>query len=147
MWKRILFIAFLSGCNAPEVRHPILPKPQVIAEEKSIEKNTESKDSSELDKDPELDKNAEPEPKIELTQEQRDEINKSIQSHKKLLEILTQIESDIKSKKNTADFFDFALDENDLVTLGAADILLDYLKHTKVDIIKRIDLLEKSLEG
>ena len=81
-----------------------------------------------------------------LTKVQREKAEKSLKANTRLLEILNTIEKDIKKKKKTADFFDFALSDDDEVTLQAADLLLDFIAKAKIEIDLKIRGLKIKLK-
>ena len=80
-----------------------------------------------------------------LTKEERTLKEKELKARIKLLEILTQIEEDIKSKSKKAEFFDFALKDNDRTTLAAAQILLKHIARSKTEIEAEIIQLHEEL--
>ena len=114
----IPLLAFLLSCSAPQPLYTLeLPVP--VQNEKK------------------------PKP---LTDNERQEIVKKLKAYRKLLEILGDIEKEIHSKQKKADFFGFALSEDDKVSLDAAEILLDYIAKTKQDIRIKITLAESKLK-
>jgi hypothetical protein len=80
-----------------------------------------------------------------LTAEQRIAKKRQLEARIRLLEMLTQIEQDIKSKQKKANFFSFALKEDDQITLAAAEILLKHIKRSKREIELEIKQLHEDL--
>lgn len=80
-----------------------------------------------------------------LSAKERATKEKELKARVRLLEILTQIEKDIKSKSKRAKFFDFALKDNDRTTLAAAQILLKHIKRSKAEIEAEIVKLHEEL--
>ena len=120
MWKNVLLIVVLgiTGCNStPDYKLPKLEIP--------LKKEQKKK----------------------LTKKQRKEAVKELKANEKLLEILTAIEKDIKKKKKTADFFDFALSDDDEITLAAAELLLDFISKAKIEIDLKIRGLKKRIKN
>jgi hypothetical protein len=115
MWKNVLLVLMLTGCHSA----PVYKLPGLTIPLKKGQKK--------------------------LTKEQRKKAEKELKANKRLLEILATIEKDIKKKKGTADFFDFALSEDDEITLQAADLLLKYITKTKIEIDLKIRELRKKL--
>ena len=115
MWKYILLVIMLTGCQSAPDYK--LPRLKIP-----------------IKKDQRV-----------LTKEQLKKAAKDLKANKRLLEILSQIEKDIKKKKSTADFFDFALSEDDEITLQAADLLLNYIAKAKIEIDLKVRSLENKL--
>jgi hypothetical protein len=122
LWIIIALSLFLVGC-APEPV-PTIPDPPI----KSVKSDLTP------DSNPPT-----------LTEEQREELTKQLKANKRLLIILEDVEKQIKSKQRKADFFGFALSDDDEITLEASKILLSYFKKTKQDIRNAIKDIEKSL--
>jgi len=120
MWKNILILTLVvTGCQvAPSYKLPEL----IIPLKKGQEKEKE------------------------LTKEQRERAEKALKANKRLLEILGTIEKDIKSKKDTADFFEFALSDDDEISLQAVDLLLGFIAKAKIEIDLKIRELKKKLK-
>jgi hypothetical protein len=116
MWKNILLVLVLTGCYST----PVYKLPQLTI---PLKKGQEK-----------------------ITEEQREKAEKELKANKRLLKILSTIEKDIKKKKKTADFFDFALSEDDEITLQAANLLLEYIARTKIEIDLKIRELREKLK-
>jgi hypothetical protein len=82
-----------------------------------------------------------PAPKL-LTAEERVTLLKEVEAYKLLLKNLEGLESQVKSKKSTADFFSFALSSEDKVAVRSAELLLEYIKQVKADIASNVKKLQ-----
>jgi ribosome recycling factor len=127
-----LAVFLLLGCS-PEPA-PTFPGPPVKS---LISLNPEN---------PEKPENPRPAP-TPLTEDQRKELTKQLKANQKLLAILKNVEKQIKGKQRKADFFGFALSDDDEITLEASKILLNYFKKTKSDIRAEITNLQEQLKS
>ena len=90
-------LSLLLGCSPEPI--PTIPDPPV-----RVLPNPDSKTTP---------TNPNPNPTPILTKEQREELTKQLKANQKLLAILKKVEKQIKSQQRKADFFDFALSDDD----------------------------------
>tara|TARA_Y100001935_G_C17206126_1_gene457643 strand:+ start:194 stop:580 length:387 start_codon:yes stop_codon:yes gene_type:complete len=81
-----------------------------------------------------------------LTVDQRSSIEKKIKTFKRLIELLNEFEKEIKQKQATAETFSFALSDDDLMSLDASKLLLQYLDEARDNAQSNINALEELLK-
>ena len=82
---------------------------------------------------------------IKLNDEQRLALEKKAKTFKRLIRLLDEFEKEIKQKQATAEAFSFALSKDNLLSLDASKLLLQYLNEARENAKANIIAFEKLL--
>lgn len=91
-----------------------------------------------------------PTPKKEIKPLTKKEIKELLHKKKvynRLLEILDEVKSEVRSKQRKAKIFGFALSEDDKLSLAASELLMGYINDAKKDLQEKIAAIDQKLDS